>query len=73
MARISTAEKLSRQRSNQSALGTFAMEGLTADAATLAIMQQFEQGKLTLEQFSAAMDAHAQKLLAEQRATVGVI
>jgi hypothetical protein len=73
MARISEAEKLSRQRSNQSALGTFAMEGLTPDAATLALMQQFEQGDLTLEQFSTAMDTHAQKLLAAQRTTVGVI
>jgi hypothetical protein len=71
MACIPQAEKLSRQRSNQSSLGTFAMEGLTPDAATLALMQDFEQGDLTLEQFSAAMDSHAQKLFAAQRTAVG--
>jgi hypothetical protein len=71
MAHISDAEKLRRCSSNQSVLGTFAMEGLAPDAATLVLLRQFEEGELTMEQFSAAMDRHAHALLAQQRAMVG--
>jgi hypothetical protein len=71
MARVSEAEKLRRRSSNQSVLGTFAMEGLSPDAATLALLRQFEEGELTMEELSAAMDRHAHALLAPQRTMVG--
>jgi hypothetical protein len=47
------------------------MEGLAPDDATLAVLRQFEEGELTMEQFSAAMDRHAAALLAAQRTMVG--
>jgi hypothetical protein len=39
------------------------MEGLTPDATTLDLFRRYEEGDLTLEQFSDAMDRHASALL----------
>ncbi len=47
------------------------MEGLFPDAPTLEIMRRYENGEYTLDQFSAAMDAHAFALVAERRALAG--
>jgi hypothetical protein len=71
LAKITEEEKLRRRSSTQSALGTFAMEGLAPDNATLAVLRRFEDGELTMEQFSVAMDRHAAALLAAQRTMVG--
>ncbi len=64
MAVLSEEEKLERRRSNESIFGTFAMEGLYPDEPTRAIFKQYEEGQLTLDQFSEAMDRHAYALLA---------
>jgi len=71
MPAISEEEKLRRRLSNESILGSSAMEGLFPDEATLAILQRYEGGELTLEEFSAAMDQHAHHLLAAQRRMAG--
>jgi hypothetical protein len=71
MATISEDEKRSRHASMQSVLGSHAMEGLFPDAATSALIKRYEEGELTLDQFSEAMDIHAQKLLAAQRKMAG--
>lgn len=66
MAQISEAEKLHRRRINQSVIGTNAMEGLTLDAETLALMDRYAEGELTREQLSAEIDRHVDTLLAAQ-------
>ena len=63
---ISEEEKLRRRQVNESVLGTNAMEGLTLDAETLALMRRFEEGELTRQQLSAAIDRHVETLLAQQ-------
>ncbi len=64
MISISEEEKLRRQQASASVIGTHAMEGLTPDATTLDLFRRYEEGDLTLEQFSDAMDRHASALLA---------
>ncbi len=71
MPKISEEEKLSRSLSNNSVFGTFAMEGLEPDEVTRKIFHQYENGELTLEQFSEAMDRHAHDLIALQNKMVG--
>jgi hypothetical protein len=71
MAFISEEEKLRRRDSNESVFGSFAMEGLEPDEATRAIFAQYAEGDLSLEEFSAAMDRHAQTLLASLGKLVG--
>jgi hypothetical protein len=71
MPPISEEEKLRRQRSNESVLGSSAMEGLFPDQATQAILRQYENGELSLEQFSQAMDSHARQLLTAQGKMAG--
>ncbi len=66
MPPISEAEKLRRRQVNESVLGTTAMEGLTLDAETLALMRRFEEGELTRQELSVAIDRHVQNLLALQ-------
>ncbi len=63
MAAISAEEKLRRNKIIESVLGTNAMEGLTPDAATLAIMRRYESGELSMEEFSAEMDAYGHELV----------
>lgn len=67
MAQISEDEKLRRRLINESVVGTNAMEGLTLDAETLALMRRYEEGDLTREQLSAAIDSHVQKLLSDYK------
>ena len=71
MATLSEQELKHRRDSIASNLGTHAMEGLFPDAATLTILRRFETGELTLDQFSAAMDAHAKALLAAMTPLAG--
>jgi hypothetical protein len=52
-------------------IGTNAMEGLTPDGPTLALLRDYQEGVLTLEQFSSAMDQHAYHLLAAQDKMAG--
>jgi hypothetical protein len=64
MPTISTAEKLRRHKSNQSVIGTSAMEGIVLDRETLELMRRFEEGELDRAALSAAIQAHVQRLLA---------
>jgi len=73
MAGISEDEKLRRRESNEDVLGTHAMEGLSPDAATRALMDRFADGELSREQLSAAIDLHVEKLLAKRSAMAGVV
>jgi hypothetical protein len=63
MATISEAEKRSRRQSAESVIGTSAMEGITLDAPTLALMRRFQEGEIDLDQMSAGIDRHMQSLL----------
>jgi len=65
MAPISEEEKRRRRDINASVLGTNAMEGLTLDAETLALMDRYAEGAFTREELSAAMDLHVKKLVAD--------
>ena len=71
MALISEEEKLRRRLSNESVLGTFAMEGLSPDEATQALLLKYAEGALSLDEFSTAMDIHAHRLMADQNTMAG--
>jgi len=71
MPGVSKEEIQRRQNSVASTVGTHAMEGIFPDAPTVAILRRYEQGELTLEQFSAAMDAHAHELISATRTLAG--
>ena len=62
MPAISAEEKLRRRRVNESVVGTNAMEGLQLDVETLQLMRRFEEGLMTREELSAAIDAHVADL-----------
>jgi len=67
MAHISEEEKLRRHSSNESVIGTHAMEGMQLDEATLDLMRRFEEGELDRAQLSAGIDLHVQDLLSARR------
>lgn len=67
MPTLSAEEKLGRSESMASVLGTHAMEGLLPDEATKKIMRRYSDGELTLEEFSAAMDAYGKALVEATR------
>jgi len=71
MLNISEAEKQRRRRINGSVLGTNAMEGLHADPETAALLKQYEDGTLTREQLSAAIDRHVASLAGSLQEVVG--
>ncbi len=71
MALVSAEEVQRRRESVASTLGTHAMEGLSPDTTTSAILARYEDGDLTLEQFSAAMDTHAKHLLEARHSFAG--
>ena len=71
MAQISEEEKRRRREGNESVFGTHAMEGLEPDEATRTIFHRYAEGELTMEQFSDAMDQHANRLLAAHGKMVG--
>jgi hypothetical protein len=64
---ISEEEKRRRLQVVESVIGTNTIAGIELDAATHEIFQRFASGDLTLDQFSAAMDAHALELVAAHR------
>ena len=72
MAGISENEKLRRQRMVRSVIATHAMEGIQPDEMTLTLYRRYESGELTLEGFSAEMDAHVLELVAAGRPLAGV-
>jgi hypothetical protein len=43
------------------------MEGITLDPVSLEIGRRFDQGEMTLAEFSAAMQAHVAKLASDAR------
>ncbi len=63
MAVISEEEKLIRRLAGESVIGTSAMEGITLDGPTLALMRRFQGGEIDLDQMSAGIDRHVQSLL----------
>jgi hypothetical protein len=63
MAAISEQEKLRRRNGTDSIIGSFAMEGLSLDATTLALTRRFESGELTREQLGIAIDNHVDAML----------
>ncbi len=63
MPRISESESVRRHDMMQSVLGTHEMEGMFADEETLAIIQKYVTGEFEMDEFSAAMDAHARSLI----------
>jgi hypothetical protein len=65
MPAITEEEKLRRRQSNEDAIGTLAMEGLSLDASTLALMRRFEEGELDREELSAAVRSHVASLHAQ--------
>ena len=72
MAVISDQEQARRHRMTDSVIGTNVMEGQPPDAATLAILRRYDRGELTLEEFSAEMDAHARTLISMHSRWAGV-
>ncbi len=68
MAAISEEEKLNRRNANASVIGTNAMEGLTLDSETLTLMRRFEDGELSRQQLSAAIDLHVASMLSKRMA-----
>ena len=64
---IDAKEQARRRHSNENVIGTSAMEGITLDAETLALMQRFEEGELTRKELSTAIDAHVAQLVSATR------
>jgi hypothetical protein len=64
---VSAQEKQARTERNQSVLGTLAMEGITLDPISMEIGRRFDQGEITLAEFSAAMQAHIANLASDLR------
>ena len=71
MVAISEEEKLRRRQGNESILGSFAMEGLSPDAETLALMRRFESGELTRGQLGEAIDRHVDSMLRADQQVAG--
>jgi formiminotetrahydrofolate cyclodeaminase len=71
MPKISEAEKQARRQAVENAIGTHAMEGIHLDAATRSLMERFVEGELNLQQFSAAMDKHAEETTAKRHQLAG--
>ena len=71
MASISEEEKLRRRNSVESVLGTNALEGLVANADTVALLGRYQEGEIELDRLLVALDAHAQKLVAADGQVVG--
>ena len=69
---IYSQEKLRRRRMVDSVLGTHAMEGIEPDAETLVLFEKYVSGEFTMDEFSAAMDAHAYSLVNANRLFAGV-
>ena len=67
MEMITAAERARRRRIVGSVIGTHEMEGLAPDAETRQILNGYAEGELTEEQFSAAMQSHAQEILESLR------
>jgi hypothetical protein len=70
---VSAQEKRARTERNQSVLGTLAMEGITLDPVSIEIGRRFDQGEITLAEFSAAMHAHIAKLASDARQTQDMV
>jgi hypothetical protein len=70
MAAISLDEKLRRRRINESVIGTTAMEGISLDSETLALMRRYEDGDLSREELSSAIDEHVRQMLAARKKPV---
>lgn len=56
---ISAAERQERLEAVESVIGTQRAEGIHLNPATHALLRQYAEGELTLDEVSAALDAHA--------------
>ena len=66
---MTVQEILTRREQNESVIGSLAMEGLTLDPVSAEIGRRFDQGEITLAEFSSAMQAHVSKLAETARQT----
>jgi len=66
MPTISEVEKRQRLLAVGSVIGTHDMEGIELDATVHVLMERYAQGELSLAQFSAAMEDHAQSATTEK-------
>ena len=62
MPAITEEEKLRRRLSIESVIGTNAMEGISLDAPTLALMHRYQEGEIDLDQMSSGIDLHVQSM-----------
>lgn len=68
---ISEQEKHERQIAVGSVLGTNAMEGIFPDPTTADLLERYGTGELSMDQFSSAMDRHAEQRVKAQRQVAG--
>jgi hypothetical protein len=73
MALISEEEKRRLRLSNESIIGTNAMEGQFLDAPTLGLLRRYEEGELDQQGLSAAIDDHVRQLLANREPAQALI
>jgi hypothetical protein len=71
VTKLSDAELKQRRMAVESTIGTHAMEGLAPDETTRVLMERYAVGAITLDQFSAAMQAHGRDLIARMRLLAG--
>ena len=64
---LTEAERKERLEAVKSVIGTHLAEGIHLDATVHALMGRFADGEFTLDQFSAAMDRHAETVVAAHK------
>jgi hypothetical protein len=55
-------ETIDRRTAVRSVLASFRIEGLTPDGETAALLEEFSSGRLSIEEFGAAIERHATRL-----------
>jgi Antitoxin VbhA len=68
-----TASRKERLEAVEDVIGTHRAEGIALDATVRRLMDQFVDGELTLAQFSAAMDVHAESIMSKSRQMAGAV
>jgi len=64
---IAEEEKQKRRRIVGSVIGTNRMDGIEINPTCQSIMNQFAEGRITLEEMSTAIDIHVDTLVAESQ------
>ena len=68
-----TLSREERLEAVEDVIGTHRAEGIELDATVRRLMDQFVNGELTLTQFSAAMDIHAESIVSRSRQMAGAV